>query len=251
MAARRVAIRVAILGASGGIGAALLDNLANREDIDTIHASFFNSQAAGSLGNIAAFKGSCELHWSQVDASDEQSVADWVQSIGRIDWLINCVGMLHTSTEGPEKSISAFSPEHFQNSMAINCLPTLLLAKYARLALKDSPCGVFASVSARVGSISDNRLGGWYSYRASKAALNMVLKCLAIEWARNTPDVRVTALHPGTTDTRLSKPFQQNVPEQKLFSAEKTASLLIRQLESLHAHPSGRFIAYDGEEIPW
>ena len=135
--------------------------------------------------------------------------------------------------------------------MAINCLPTLLLAKYARNILKDSESGVFATVSARVGSISDNSLGGWYSYRASKAALNMTLKCLSIEWARNAKNVRVAAMHPGTTDSRLSKPFQVNVPQSKLFSPSKTAGLLVQQITQLHDYPSGRFIAYDGEEIPW
>lgn len=243
--------QVAILGASGGIGAAMLECVAAREDVDTVHATYFQSPAASSLGNISTVGTGCGVHWSKVDATQESDIEAWVRSLGRIDWLINCVGMLHTAEQGPEKNISAFSVQHFNNSVATNCLPTLVLAKHARPILKDSPKGVFATVSARVGSISDNRLGGWYSYRTSKAALNMALKCLSIEWARNTRNVRVAALHPGTTDTRLSKPFQKNVPVGKLFSTQKSASLLVKQIDDLHNYPSGRFIAYDGEEIPW
>lgn len=242
---------IAIVGASGGIGAALLDSLMAREDVGVIHATYHRSLAGSSLGSIGGISSDKRVHWTSLNATDEASVASWVEGIGKIDWLLNCVGMLHDRNAGPEKSIRAFDPLHFQQSMAINCLPSLLLGKYIRPALKDSPDAVFSTISARVGSITDNRLGGWYSYRASKAALNMVLKSLSIEWARNTPNLRVAALHPGTTDTRLSKPFQKNVQADKLFSADKTAHLLIEQIEKLHEHPSGRFIAFDGAEIPW
>ncbi len=244
-------LTVAIVGASGGIGAAIVENLAARNDVETIHATYHQSPAAGSVGSVSGHASDTAIHWSKVDASNDEQVRLWLASVKQADWLINCAGMLHDGETGPEKSISAVSTEHFEKSMAINCLPTMLLGKYARTVLKASEQGVFATVSARVGSISDNQLGGWYSYRASKAALNMTLKCLSIEWARNTKNVRVAALHPGTTDSRLSKPFQKNVPEGKLFSAQKTAGLLVEQIGKLHEHPSGRFIAYDGEEIPW
>ena len=244
-------LKIAIVGASGGIGAALLDLLADRDDVASIHASYFKSPASSSLGSVGNFGNSTEIIWSELDASDDASVQAWMASVGQIDWLINCVGMLHTQTKGPEKSIKHLDAEHFAMSMSVNCLPTMLLAKYASAALKGSQNGIFATVSARVGSIEDNKLGGWYSYRASKAALNMVLKCLSIEWQRTLKNVRVLSLHPGTTDSRLSKPFQNNVPEGSLFSPEKTATLLLEQLDSAKSHPSGRFIAYDGQEIPW
>ena len=242
---------VAIVGASGGIGAAMLAELTDRDDVAVIHATYYQSPASSSLGSIANFGNSTEVHWSALDATDESQVAHWVESIGSIDWLINCAGMLHDQSNSPEKAIRDFDPVHFHKSMSINCLPTLLLGKYARGALKDSPQSIFATVSARVGSIADNRLGGWYSYRSSKSALNMALKCLSIEWARTMKNLRVVALHPGTTDSRLSKPFQSSVPEGKLFSTKKTAGLLIAQLDQLHEQPSGQFIAYDGEVIPW
>lgn len=244
-------LTIAIVGASGGIGAAILEQLAERQDVGLIHATYHHSLAGGSVGSVAGFASETKVRWSKLDAREDEQVREWMLSVGSADWLINCAGMLHDGTHGPEKSISALSADHFANSMAINCLPTLLLGKYARNVLKDADQGVFATISARVGSIADNRLGGWYSYRASKAALNMSLKCLSIEWARTAKSLRVAALHPGTTDSRLSQPFQKNVPEGKLFAPEKTASLLIEQIERLHEHNSGCFIAYDGEEIPW
>ncbi|MFT5893743.1 MAG: NAD(P)-dependent dehydrogenase (short-subunit alcohol dehydrogenase family) [bacterium] len=242
---------VAIVGASGGIGAALLDQLAIREDIAVIHATFFRSPQASSLGSIVSFGEATPVSWSQLDASDEISVKEWLDEIGPVDWLINCAGMLHDAKKGPEKTIRAFDVDHFAASIRTNCLPTLLLGKYALPCLRNSSNAVFTTISARVGSIGDNQLGGWYSYRASKAALNMSLKGLSIEWQRVARNIRVLALHPGTTDSRLSKPFQKNVPAGKLFSPEKTAGLLLEQISSAHSLPSGRFIAYDGEEIPW
>jgi len=108
-----------------------------------------------------------------------------------------------------------------------------------------------AVVSAKVGSIEDNRLGGWYSYRCSKAALNMAIKNISIEWRRRSPNVCVTSLHPGTTDTRLSAPFQRNVPDGKLFSCDHTAQCLVDVVSRLQLSDSGKFLAYNGEELPW
>ena len=144
--------------------------------------------------------------------------------------------------------------------MQVNCVPTLLLAKHAvplfresRLNQKisDASTKIFATVSAKVGSIEDNRLGGWHSYRASKAALNMCLKNLSIEWQRQLPDVCVASLHPGTTDTPLSKPFQKNVPVNSLFDSSYTATRLIEILGSLSPEQTGGFWSWDGKQLPW
>ena len=243
--------RVAVVGASGGIGAALVAAVAARDDVAAIHATHHRSPAAGSRASVSAYGGRIELVHHALDATDADAVAAFMDEVGELDWLINCVGMLHDGERGPEKAIAQLEPEHFLRSMEINCLPTLLLGKHAGAALKGSERGVFATVSARVGSIADNGLGGWYSYRTSKAALNMALKCLAIEWSRTRKRIRVAALHPGTTDTRLSAPFQSNVPDGKLFSPEKTAGYLLARIDELHDGPSGRFLAWDGEEIPW
>ena len=241
-------MNIAIVGASGGIGSGLLNAILDSDIATTVYATSFESDlgAASLSGNKHTL-----VKRSTLDASSEQSILSWVGEIDSLDWLINCVGHLHDDTHAPEKSIRQFDPTHFNKNISINCLPTLLLAKHVFKKFDGSSAPIFATVSARVGSISDNRLGGWYSYRAAKAALNMSLRTLSIEWARLNPAIRVAALHPGTTDTALSKPFQKNVATEKLFSAQKTAELLLAQLHDLHQHPSGRFIAYDGKEIPW
>ncbi len=117
--------------------------------------------------------------------------------------------------------------------------------------LRPKSGSIFASISAKVGSIEDNRLGGWYGYRASKAALNMFLKTIAIEYSRRCPKTIVVALHPGTTDTRLSQPFQKNVPPEKLFPVSKTVNLLLEVLAGLKLADSGEFFSWDGSRLPW
>lgn len=241
-------MKVAIVGGSGGIGAALVSELAASVDVSLIHATYHRTPQASVPISPSD---TTEVKWSQLDVTDEQSLAEWVERLGAVDWIVNCVGLLHTDEHQPEKTIRQFDPVLFQQSMNVNCLPTLLLAKYAHLALKRSDKSLFATVSARVGSIEDNRLGGWHSYRASKAALNMVLKCLAIEWARTMPNARVLSMHPGTTDTALSQPFQQRISEGKLFSPAKTAGYLLAHMHDAHEQESGRFIAWDGSKIPW
>jgi NAD(P)-dependent dehydrogenase (short-subunit alcohol dehydrogenase family) len=110
---------------------------------------------------------------------------------------------------------------------------------------------VFAAISARVGSIADNRIGGWYAYRASKAALNQLLRTASIEFARRHKNAIVVALHPGTTDTGLSRPFQANVPEEQLFSVDKTVGHMLSVIDGLSTDDSGGFFAWDGQPIEW
>ena len=138
-----------------------------------------------------------------------------------------------------------------RRSFEVNAFGPLLLAKALEPALpRDLPFH-FASLSARVGSISDNRLGGWYAYRAAKAAQNQLLRTLAIEWRRRLPLACVTALHPGTTATGLSEPFRSSVPPAKLFSPERAADQLLEVLAMRRADQSGEFLAWDGQPIPW
>jgi len=240
-------MRVALIGASGGIGAALLKTLAMATDVEHISATYCDGPPVGEQSS----RRDTSVTWSQLDASDENAVIAWANELGDIDWLINTAGLLHDGNHRPEKSLQEFDPKFFQQNLDVNCLPTLLLAKHAGPCLRRSKSAIFATLSAKVGSISDNQLGGWVSYRASKAALNMALKCIAIEWQRTQKTTRVLALHPGTTDTPLSAPFQKNVASDKLFSPQKTATLLMTQLREAHAYPSGRFIGYGGHELPW
>ena len=159
--------------------------------------------------------------------------------------------MLHTPAQGPEKTIRHIDPAFFLQSMSVNTVPTLLLAKHLQSNFRHGRPAVFATVSAKVGSIEDNRLGGWFSYRASKAALNMCLKTLAIEWRRSLPNIVVAALHPGTTDTALSRPFQHNVPSGQLFTPRHSVHCMLDVLDGLNSADSGQFLAFDGEKLPW
>jgi NAD(P)-dependent dehydrogenase (short-subunit alcohol dehydrogenase family) len=192
----------------------------------------------------------------QLDLTDEGAVAGLVGSLPQLDGVINCAGFLHGKgpegiQSGPEKSIAHVSSEQLLKSIELNTLPTLLLAKHTRLLLRKSPSAYFAAISARVGSIEENALGGWYSYRASKAALNMVLKTLSIEWQRALPRCSVAALHPGTVASRLSAPFTGSVPDGKLFTPEQSAAYIAAVIEGLTPEITGRFWSWDGTELPW
>lgn len=236
---------IVITGASGGIGQALLNTLAEHYPHAQITATYHHSEPS------AQPQANGTIQWQALDLTDAQAVDQFAQGFKRVDWLINCAGLLHQGDHGPEKSIRQFDSDFFQRNIQINTLPTLLLSHAFSNPLKNSPQAVFASLSARVGSISDNRLGGWYSYRISKAALNMAIKTLAIEWQRSHKNVCVAALHPGTTDTELSKPFQRNVPVDKLFTPQQSAGYLLQVIQSLNAENSGQLWAWDGQVIPW
>ncbi|MGY5450336.1 SDR family NAD(P)-dependent oxidoreductase [Agarivorans sp. MS3-6] len=235
-------MKVLVVGGSGGIGLALVKQLCQRSDIQQVIATWHV--------NPQHFQHP-KLNWQPLDISNEQSIAQLFSQIDKLDWLINCVGVLHSSTLKPEKSLAQCQADNFMLSMQLNALPSLMLAKYAANAIKASTTGVFVSISAKVGSIADNRLGGWHSYRSSKAALNMVLKNIAIEWQRSHPKICVLAWHPGTTDTELSKPFQRNVPAVKLLSSEQSAAYLLKKITTLTSEHTGQFWAWDGTQIAW
>ena len=191
---------------------------------------------------------------------DEQSIqqaADVLkQQTAHIDWVVNCAGLLHTDAQQPEKALRQIETEFFLQNMQVNALASLLIAKHFKPFLTnaqrttDKPA-VFATISARVGSISDNQLGGWYSYRMSKAALNMGMKNLSIEWTRSLKDVCVVVMQPGTVNTQLSAPFQGNVADGHLFSPAYSAECLLEVLSGMTAAQSGSFVDWAGESIPW
>ncbi|MGC1469467.1 MAG: SDR family oxidoreductase [Sphingorhabdus sp.] len=159
--------------------------------------------------------------------------------------------MLHQAAIQPEKSLRALSTDAFEQAFAINTIGPALIGKHMLPRLPKDRRSVFAFLSARVGSISDNRLGGWHAYRASKAALNMIVRNLAIEMARTHPQAIIVALHPGTVDTELSSPFQRSVAPEKLFTAEYAAEQMLQVLGDLTPEDSGHLFAWDGEKIPF
>ncbi|HCH26436.1 MULTISPECIES: SDR family oxidoreductase [Psychrobacter] len=251
-----------IIGGTGGIGQAMVQALLQRQhlaneqsDTNTAHTKIYATYHK-SQPDFAAD----HLYWISMDVSDEdsieQAIADIKQQTTHIDWVINCVGLLHTPHNQPEKALRQLETGFFLQSMQINALASLLIAKHIKPLLAksersaDHPA-IFATISARVGSISDNRLGGWYSYRISKAALNMGMKNLSIEWRRSLKDVCVVVMQPGTVDTQLSSPFQSNVADEKLFTPAYSVARLLAVLDSMSAAQSGSFVDWAGESIPW
>lgn len=220
--------RAVVVGASGGIGSALAGQLENQGT--QVH----------------------RLSRGDLDLTDEvsiQTAASVLGEDGPLDLILVATGYLHTGGEGPEKDWRYLSADELAHNFAINATGPALVAKHFLPLLPDGERGGFAALSARVGSISDNRLGGWYSYRASKAALNMIIRTLSVELARKKPDAFCVALHPGTVETNLSQPFRRNVPDGKLFTPAYSAEKLLGVLSSLGPGQSGRCFDWAGAEI--
>ncbi|MBX2804763.1 MAG: SDR family NAD(P)-dependent oxidoreductase, partial [Hyphomicrobiales bacterium] len=198
-----------VVGAGGGIGAAMVMKLLGDPSIGTVHA--------WSRRDIDLDHG--KLKKAMVDLVEEETIARAASSISRLNLVIVASGLLH-GPDGlrPEKSWRDLSAERLAQNFAINAIGPALVAKHTLPAFSRNERAVFAALSARVGSIQDNRLGGWYGYRASKAALNQIIKTLSIELSRSRRGAICVGLHPGTVDTGLSKPFQANVPSPQLFS---------------------------------
>jgi len=234
---------VAVIGASGGIGRAFVELLAADTAVARVHAF---SRSPASFEDSA-------VRSSVLDLTDEASVkqaAEFATQQGPLDLVIVATGILHRDPDiKPEKTMRDLNSASLAEVFAINTIGPALVAKHFLPTLRRGEKTVFAALSARVGSITDNRLGGWASYRMSKAALNMMLRTMAIEQARLRPDSVVVGLHPGTVDTGLSKPFQTRVPDGKLFSPQHSASSLLQVLDQLRANDSGCFFAYDGSRI--
>ena len=170
---------------------------------------------------------------------------------GSFERIIICNGILHSDTLQPEKRLEDLTLENMAEVFRVNTfVPALWLQAIAPLLRSPQACRV-ALLSARVGSISDNRAGGWYSYRASKSALNMLIQSAAIEFARRAKNVKLLAFHPGTVDTPLSAPFQRNVPEGKLFTPDYVARQLLELMTQLSVDGQASYLDYAGKEISW
>jgi NAD(P)-dependent dehydrogenase (short-subunit alcohol dehydrogenase family) len=247
---------VFVQGASRGIGLEFVRQCLAEPRIGRVIASCRLPAAATGLLSLAANDGN-RLTVLPLDATDETSIiaaaAEVRRVVPRLHLVINCAGVLHDEAHGmkPEKRLGDVRPDALARAFAVNAIGPLLVARHFETLLAHTERAVFASLSARVGSIEDNRLGGWYAYRASKAAQNMCTRTLAIEWARSRRNVICVALHPGTTDTELSRPFQANVPAGKLFPVGYAVTALLGVIDRLQAVDSGQFFAWDGERIPW
>lgn len=224
-----------IIGASGGIGAAFEAALIEEGAFDVVH------------GLARSRSGSQHL-----DLEDEASIAAAAAHVARGPkpfLVIVATGLLHAGDRGPEKALRELDPTWLAKVHAVNAIGPALVAKHFLPIMPNSGRTVFAALSARVGSIADNRLGGWHGYRASKAALNMLVRNLAIEEQRRNPRAIVVALHPGTVDTALSRPFQGNVQPGRLFDPERAALQLLDVIEELKPPDSGNLFDFEGKEI--
>ncbi|MFN3592418.1 MAG: SDR family NAD(P)-dependent oxidoreductase [Thermaurantiacus sp.] len=220
--------RVVIIGASGGIGSAL-------------------AEAAETRGADVL-----RLSRPDIDLERPESLEEAAEAAGdELSHVIVAAGLLHRDGRGPERSWRELDHGWMLETFRVNSILPALAARAFLPKLRRSERAVFAALSARVGSIGDNRLGGWHSYRASKAALNQLIRTLSVELQRKNANAIIAALHPGTVDTGMSKPFQRNVPPERLFPPGTSAAHLWRVIDSLTPDDSGGFFAWDGTPIPW
>jgi len=220
-----------VVGASGGIGAALVAALAE--------------EGVAVRGFARSFEGA-----DRIDLLDEDSIAAAAASLSAPpDLVFVATGLLHDGDRGPEKSMAALDPAWLARQYAVNAIGPALVAKHFLPRMPKTGRCVFAALSARVGSISDNRLGGWYGYRAAKAALNQLIRTIAVEERRRNDRSIVVGLHPGTVATALSKPFQAGVRADQLFMPDRAAVQLLDVIDGLKAPDSGKLFGWDGAEI--
>ena len=235
-----------VVGATGGLGRAFAEALLEDAALGSLLAC---SRSDPGLDHPRAA-------WQRLDLEDESAIAAAAQAaeatLGPLHLVIVATGLLHDG-DGlqPEKTWRTIEAEALERAYRVNAVGPALIAKHFLPRLDRGRKSAFAVVTARVGSISDNQLGGWYAYRASKAAANMLVRTLSIELARRNPAALCVALHPGTVDTALSEPFQGGVPQGKLFSPAKSARHLLGVLDGLCPDDSGQLYAWDGQRIPF
>jgi NAD(P)-dependent dehydrogenase (short-subunit alcohol dehydrogenase family) len=237
-----------VIGASRGIGLEFVRQLLADQQVTKLYATY--RQVTSPLLQIQDPRLQC----LQVDVTIEDQIAAAAKMIaasGHLHLVVNCVGILHTEQLQPEKSLRHIESDRLLQYFQTNSISAVLWAKHLQPLFKHPEKSIFASLSAKVGSIGDNQLGGWYGYRASKAALNMLMRNVSIEYHRTCPNSIVVLLHPGTTDTDLSWPFQANVPEGKLFGVDRAVSQLLKVINQLEISDKGTFFNWDGAELPW
>lgn len=242
-----------ICGASQGIGLALCELLLKRDDVGQLWAASRQASTSNELSRLARQYGP-RLTLIDCDVRQEPALAALAQEISatceHLHLVISTLGILHQDGARAEKGLNQLDLASLQASFSTNAFAPVLLLKYLLPLLRKQP-STFAALSARVGSIGDNRLGGWYSYRASKAALNQLLHTASIELKRLNPASTVLTLHPGTTDTQLSQPFQANVPAEQLFTPAFAAQCIIDLVGRHGPADTGTFWAWDDQPIAW
>jgi NAD(P)-dependent dehydrogenase (short-subunit alcohol dehydrogenase family) len=245
---------VLVTGASRGIGLAMVEQLLQCPDVARVLAVARSANVTPALSALAAQHPE-RLSRIEADLTDTADIERLARSVAstspRLHLLLNCAGVLHDAELRPEKSLAQLSLDSLQRSFALNAFAPILLVQALLPRLRHGKAAVIASLSARVASIGDNRLGGWYAYRAAKAAQNQLLRTLSIELRRLNPQACCLLLHPGTVDTALSAPFNAHVAADRLFTPAHSAACLLAIVAQAGPADSGRFIAWDGQDIPW
>ncbi|MGE0621582.1 MAG: SDR family NAD(P)-dependent oxidoreductase [Pseudomonadales bacterium] len=238
---RRLMGRALIAGAGGGIGSALVDALAARSDVQRVYALHRRPVCS-----------TCEkVRWLEADLTDAESVrAATGQVEGALDLVIVASGVLHDTDLAPEKSLADIDPAALGRTFAVNASAPLVVLSAVKPLLRGAAHPVVCLLSARVGSIANNHLGGWYGYRMAKAALNMAAKTAAVELARERNTPTVVAVHPGTTRTALSNRFVAR-RRQPVVTPQEAAARLLELLQTLNPEHTGAFLNYDGVPLPW
>lgn len=229
-----------VVGGSGGIGAAFVSLLTADNQFN--HVTTWSRSAASGAGEKTSTR--------QIDLRDEATIVAAARDLGAVDLVLIATGLLHNKDMKPEKTWRSLEPATMMRAFEINAIGPALVAKHVLPLLRRDRRAVFAALSARVGSIGDNRLGGWYSYRASKAALNQIIRTLSIELAVRHPLAICVGLHPGTVDTALSKPFQTGVAIDQLATAAVAAVHLMDVISGLTPQDTGKVFDWQGKVIP-
>ena len=220
-----------VIGSSGTIGGAFVGLLKNNS----------------SCSEVIGIHRHSEYRIDYQNPDSIESCATALSQKGPFNLIVNTIGVLHSSNWMPEKRLDDLNTEQLVELMKINAIgPALTIRHFSKLL--DPKNSIMVTLSAKVGSIEDNRLGGWYSYRASKAALNMLIKTASIEWARTKPNTALVAMHPGTVNSGLSKPFRG---EQIGRPAQDAVADMFQVIENLRKEDSGSFVSYSGEKLPW
>ncbi|XP_061601065.1 C-signal [Cololabis saira] len=256
-----------IQGASRGLGLEFCKYILKNQSLAAVVATCRNPDGAAELrGLVGQHPGRVTV--LQLDVNREEDIrgaADQVkQTFGRLDLIVNSSAMLHPSGKG-ETSLRDVTAQGIISTLTTNTVGPLVMAKHFSPLLQkggggfgQQPAekakqhsGIIVNITAKVGSIGDNGLGGWYSYRMSKAALNMATRNLSIELGRGRPRVVCVSVHPGTVNTDLSRPYHKNVPKDKLFSPEHSVKCLMSIINSLSIEKTGKAYNWDGTELPW
>ena len=233
-------VRALVVGSTGSIGGALVDQLAESGDVESVVAC---AREPGAATHV-------KITPRRMDILDEASIVASLAGVDRLDLVIIATGRLHRPGGlQPEKTWRSLDAERMAESFAINAIGPALVAKHTLPLFPKEGRAVFAALSARIGSISDNRSGGWYGYRASKAALNQIIKTLSIELRHRRRDAICLGLHPGTVDSALSRPFQTGVSDAHLSNPIFAAERLLAVVEAAQPNDSGALLAWDGSRV--